>query len=506
MPRPALVEVTYASVRPWTFPLALATTSEIPLFLQIARAIAAEVRRGRLRAGDVLPGSRGLARTLDVHRNTVVAAYQELASEGWVESRPRAGTVVAATMPEKRARPSARSLEPRAAVPERAGFDLPPQPAPTLERTWPRGTLPLFGGTPDVRLAPVGPLARAYRRALHREHGASLGYGDPRGAERLRSALAVWLSSTRGLAVRDEALMVTRGTQMAFDLAARVLFSPGDVVAIEAFGYGAAWRAFEAAGARLVALPVDAHGLDVGALAKLASKTRVRAVYVTPHHQYPTTAVLHPERRVALLNLAARERIAVLEDDYNHEFHYEGRPVLPMASADARGVVVYVGSLSKLLAPALRIGFVVAPPPLVARMAHARFAIDRQGDHVVEDAVAELIEEGELARHGRRARKTYLARRNALAGLLQSALGSRLAFALPRGGLALWTDVNPRVDVDRWCDLALARGVAFSTARHFRFDGRRMPHARFGFAACSERELARAVDVLRDTCPKRAAP
>jgi GntR family transcriptional regulator/MocR family aminotransferase len=488
-------------MRPWTFPLALDARSDTPIFLQIARAIAADVRRGRLRAGDALPGSRELARTLGVHRNTVVAAYEELGSQGWLQSRQRAGTVVAATSPDARPRAFARSAAPRAAVPDRVGFDLPPRAAPSPILAAPPGALPLNGGVPDVRLAPVDALGRAYRRALRREGGAMLGYGDPRGVERLRAGLAGWLSQARGLAAPADAVLVTRGSQMAFDVVARTLIGPGDVVAVEALGYRAAWAAFAGAGARLVPVPVDARGLDVAALAAIADRTRLRAVYVTPHHQYPTMAVLHPERRIALLDLAARARVAIVEDDYDHEFHYEGRPVLPLASGDTRGVVVYVGTLSKLLAPAVRIGFVVAPTPLVERLTHVRVAIDRQGDGVVEAAVAELIEDGELARHARRARKIYLARRDALASRLRRELGGALSFAVPRGGLALWAEVDPSIDVERWYEAALARGVAFAPGRHFQFDGKRTARARLGFAACDEEELARAVDVLRRTLP-----
>src|SRR6185436_7204697 len=185
-------------------------------------------------------------------------------------------------------------------------------------------------------------------------------------------------------------------------------------------------------------LPVDEHGLVVDALAELCARERVRAVYVTPHHQYPTTAVLAPGRRIALLELARAQRIAILEDDYDHEFHYEGRPVLPLASADRSGCVVYLGTLSKILAPGLRIGFVVAPPPVVERLSHLRMFADRQGDNLAEYAVAELLEDGEVQRHARRSRKLYQQRRDALASALRKRLGTAVSFQVPSGGSALW--------------------------------------------------------------------
>jgi len=301
------------------------------------------------------------------------------------------------------------------------------------------------------------------------------------------------VSSVRGLAAGPEAVLVTRGSQQAIDLCARALVAPGDVVAVEALGYRPAWEALRLAGARLVPLPVDDAGLRVEALEALAARQRVRMAYVTPHHQYPTTAVLAPGRRLAMLALAKARRIAIVEDDYDHEFHYEGRPVLPLASADEAGVVVYVGTLSKILAPGLRIGFVVGPPPLVERLATIRAFADRQGDRAVERAVAELLEDGDVQRHARRARRIYAARRDALSEALGKHLGGVLAFAPPVGGMALWARVDDAVDVDAWAARALARGVAFYPGRRFAFDGRRRPFVRLGFAALTEKELAEAV-------------
>src|SRR5579859_4147305 len=209
-------------MRPWVFPLELDSSSPTPVFVQIARAIAADVRRGRLRSGDTLPGSRELARALGVHRNTVVAAYEELSSQGWVVARPRAATVVASGVPDPVPRPSARGVGIRAAVPVRLGYELAARAA-VPRPVWPPRTLVLFGGHPDVRLTPLDVLARAYRRALHRDRGASLAYGPPHGAPRLRAAVAAWLSTTRGLAARPESVLITRGAQMAIDLVARAL-------------------------------------------------------------------------------------------------------------------------------------------------------------------------------------------------------------------------------------------------------------------------------------------
>ena len=478
------------------------------MFLRIARAVADDVRRGRLRAGAPLPGTRALAESLGVNRNTAVAAYHELVAEGWATTRPGGGTFVARSVPEPRGRPFSRTLRPEALAraPHFAldGDAAPPIGGPPFAAPLPRGTLSLAGGVPDGRLLPVRLIARAWRTALTARGGHdALAYGDPRGDPRLRAAVAELVRERRGVPARPEEVLVVRGSQMALAILARTIVPPGGAVAVEAIGYPPAWAAFERAGARVVPVPVDAHGLDVGALADLAKRERIRAVYVTPHHQYPTTVTLAPGRRSALLDLARRERIAIIEDDYDHELHYEGRPVLPLASADVHGSVVYVGTLSKVLAPGLRLGYVVAPAPVIERLARERFVVDRQGDHIGERAAAELIEDGTVARHVRRVRRIYADRRDRLVELLTSALGDRVEVTVPSGGMALWVRVRlPPARVVTWEQRAFEEGVAFVAGERLAFDRRPIPFARFGFAPLDADEAREAVRRLARAFPR----
>jgi GntR family transcriptional regulator / MocR family aminotransferase len=488
----------------WVIDIESGGEPDQPMFLRIARAISAEIRRGRLEPHARLPGSRELARSLHVHRNTVLAAYRELIAEGWIEPQQGQGTFVSAQLPELKARSFGKrkvSTKPAASI----AYDMPPSPVgPVLGRDPPKGTLRMLGGLPDLRLVPVGALTRALRRVVRRDPDL-LGYAHPAGHPRLRAALAGMLRASRGLRVEPDGMCVTRGSQMGIALTAEALLRPGDVVAIEAVGYRPAWQALLRVGAQLEPLAVDAHGLRVPQLEALCQHKRVRAVYLTPHHQYPTTVPLAPGRRLQLLELARRFRFVVIEDDYDHEFHYEGRPLLPLASADDAGSVVYVGTLSKVFAPGVRIGYVVAPPGVLQELQRRRYYLDRQGDHLTEAALAELIEDGELQRHTRRMRRSYHARRDRCAELLRKHLGAALTFEVPNGGMALWANAAPDIDVEAWAQRAETNGVVFQTEKLFRWDGHAGSHLRLGYAALTELELARAVRRLADSLPTRSA-
>jgi GntR family transcriptional regulator/MocR family aminotransferase len=380
-------------------------------------------------------------------------------------------------------------------VPPQALFLLPEAPPPYRPLILPRGTLDLSSGSPDVRLTPARAIGRAYRRVLTLDSRV-LAYGDPEGHPTLRSAIAAMLAGTRGLAVTANDLVITRGSQMALTLVARALLRPGDLVAVEGLGYRPAWEAFRSAGATVVPVGVDRDGLDVSALTRLAERTALRAVYVTPHHQYPTTVTLKAARRLALLSLARAHRLAIVEDDYDHEFHYEGRPVLPLASADHAGAVIYVGTLSKVLAPGLRLGYLVAPSPVLRNVSAIRSLLDIQGDLATEAAIAALIEDGEVQRHVARVRRIYANRRDVLASSLRKTFGDRVEFTPASGGMALWVRLRMALDVEAWARRSVDHGVSWYTGRRYAFDGEPRPFARFSFTWLNERELAEAVKRL----------
>jgi GntR family transcriptional regulator/MocR family aminotransferase len=471
-------------MRRWNLSVALDQGREKPLFLQLANAIAEDIRCGRLKPGEPLPGTRELAESLALNRNTVIAGYEELAAEGLVNTRIGGGTFVA--NPLVSASPVAPELPPQ----------VPTYVLPPLKNYSPLGGTPTPGmlmmsiSMPDARLFPAQALARAFRRAIGQRSRTLLTYADPSGHIRLRSELATMLARMRGLPVTPDNIMVTRSIEQAIDLVARMLIAPGDVVAVEAFGYPPAWNVL--AGARLVPIALDDDGMDVDALEALVAQQRIRAVFLTPHHQFPTTTVMSAKRRLRLAQLAVAHGFAIIEDDYDHEFHYAGKPILPIAAGDDRANVIYVGSLANLLAPGISTAFVTAPPLAFAHLVNLRAASDARGDVAMECAIAELFEDGELLRHVRRMRRIYATRRDALVSSLKRHLGSAVTFRVPDGGMAVWARVGEGINVADWARAGLREGVQFFDARRYDLKQREQPFVRLGFSYHDETEMDEA--------------
>jgi len=466
-------------LRPWDLKITLDRAAPLSVQAQIVHAITREIHRGRLRPGTALPGSRELAATLAVNRKTVVLAYDELVAQGWLVAEGKRGTFVSPVLPP---------LPPAAEAPP------PPRPSGMPPA---RDVIDFKDGVPDSRLIRFGDLSRAFRHALLGTRGNRLGYADPRGTPPLRRALAAMLSMERGLAVDENSLCVVRGSQMGIFLAARLLLRPGDTVVTERLSYPPARAVFRACGAQVATVDTDRDGLRTDQLEALCRDRPVRAVYVTPHHHYPTTVMMAAERRLNLLRLAEQHGFAIIEDDYDHEFHYSGTPVMPLASLDRGGRVVYVGSLSKVLAPGLRVGYLAAVPDLIDRCAADITLIDRQGDTVTEMAVTELLSGGNIRRHVCRALKVYGERRALLDRLLRAHLGGHLAFAPPQGGLAFWARVIGPLNAAEIAARAAAGGVGLLPGGHFADDGTPVEAFRLGFGNLDGDEIATGIDRLR---------
>lgn len=477
---------------PWKSLIPIDRQSPKSVFLQIAESVVNVIRSGHLKAGERLPGSRQMASLLKINRKTVLLAYDELLAQGWIISRASKGTFVTENLPFLQAR--AWSQLPTSA-PAKSGFswDIPDYLTAPLAFSFP---LSFDDGLPDIRLAPIEELARAYSRHLRSLWDQRrLSYSDALGHLHLRTVLAKELNNTRGLNITPNHIMITRGSQMAIFLAARVvLSSQGGTIVMTHPGYRTGGLNFRYAGAQVITIPVDEDGLVVSELEKICRQQTVHLVYVTPHHHYPTTVMLSPQRRMELLQLAEKYNFAILEDDYDYDFHYTNSPVLPLASGDHQKRVLYIGSFSKNISPAIRMGYLIAAPELIRELPKIRRLIDRQGDMVMEAAIADLIEGGIVRRYLKKALKQYRQRRDACCELLQTELSDYLHFEKPAGGLAIWAKFHPEIDLPKLSQRMERKQVYLSNGKFYAPEENAI---RMGFACMTETEMVSAITILK---------
>lgn len=487
-----------------------------PLYDQIYRAVRDAILSGRVAAGTRLPTTRALAAELSISRGTVVAAFAPLAAEGYVVSQVGAGTFVAAQI-STRIHPATPRGPLRSSVRGRGAAAPPLAPPPRLSRMG----RALLASSPrslydeDARRAPlpfdfrpcVPDLERlsydGWRRSLARSAWAvppaSFDYGDPAGLPGLRQEIAAYLGRARGISCRADEIVIVGGLAQALDLATRLFVDPGDRVLLEDPHYLGARRAFEAAGARLVAAPVDAEGIDLSGI-PVGRLERCRLAYVTPSHQFPTGVVMSLARRQALLAWARRANAFVLEDDYDSEFRYAGRAIAALKSLDAEQRVLYVGTFSKTLLPGLRIAYVVVPPGLVDAFRSAKWLADWSSPAFEQAALERFLASGDFERHLRRARTCYAASRAALL----EAIDRELAPFSPvrhdsRAGLHLLLEL-PELPGDRpfdWVRAGRRRGIGLYPVAPCHLEG--APAALgfvMGFARLGPAEIARGVREL----------
>jgi len=322
-------------------------------------------------------------------------------------------------------------------------------------------------------------------------------YGPEYGSENLRNELARFLSETRGLHVNPENILITKGAQMAIYLIAQVLLSKNDVAIVADPGYPGANEVFEHAGAKLELVPVDEFGMDLNAVEDICKKKKVKLLYIIPHHHRPTTVTFCADRRMRLLELAMKYRFAIIEDDYDYDFHYASSPILPLASADYYGSVIYVGSFCKTIAPGIRIGFVAAPQNLITQLAKLRKIIDRQGEQLLEEAIANMLKNGDIGRHLKKANKIYHERRDALCSLLNDRLGNRVSFKVPTGGFAIWMEYLNGLDARLVAEKAAEMGLTINKGTDYFYDSNvKHSYIRLGFASLNLKELEDGVDIL----------
>lgn len=480
-------------LRPWKLEVMIERDSTIAIHAQIANKIIDEIQQGRFEIGMALPGTRELAIKLAVNRKTVVQAYEELIAQGWLTTQSKRGTFVSSRTLSVNHNPkpikkldfgfkNKTIIESKAISSKKAESDF----------------INFSDGLADSRLIPLEVLSRAMRHAListirTNKHS----YHEPKGALILRQAILHMLNMGRGLHADVENICIVRGQQMGFFLIGRVLVRQNDVIVMEKLCDQLASDAFKSCGATIISIDQNEQGMDLDALEALCKTTKIRAVYASPHYQIPTTVSMSMQNRRRLLTLADEYDFLIIEDDHDFEFHFSKKPVMPLASLDKPNRVIYVGSLSNVLAPSFRLGFVVASREIIKHFSNEIMMIDRQGNTMTELAVAELLHMGEINRHTLKIAKIYEERRAFIAKLIRSELNDYVDFDLPDGGLALWLKIIPSINMLTFLkdvELEKVRVIAGAT---FSLTNEPVTAIRLGFATLNNDETALGIKRLK---------
>lgn len=476
--------------------------SAVPVYQQIANQLTALIRRGVLKSKQKLPSSRELADLLQVHRKTVVAAYSEIQMQGWTTTSPKRGVFVSSALPEL----TPVKWEKDAAY-ERLSVPLPFYRVnthyiaePTVEPS--KYDWVIDDGLPDARIAPLEALIREYKIRIQKnflfKNNAGTLYP---GSLSLRETLISYLAETRGIRAITPNILITQGAQMGIFMAAQLLLRQGDYVVVGEPGYFMANSVFENLEANILRALVDKDGIDVDQVEEFCLKYNVKMLYIIPHHHHPTTVTLSPQRRMQLIALAEKFNFVIVEDDYDYDFHYHSAPYLPLVSYNSNRII-YIGSLTKCLAPSIRIGFMVAPVELIDEAIKIRRSISLRGDFIMEEALSVLIASGDINRHIKKSNKIYMHRRDLLCELMKGHLHDFVEFDIPTGGMAVWIKFGKEYPLKKIASNAAKHRLLMSDGTKYNTHNEDYNAIRFGFASLTDIELTEVIQLLKVSLQK----
>ncbi|MFB6229984.1 MAG: PLP-dependent aminotransferase family protein [Salinibacter sp.] len=484
----------------------LDSDAAVPLYRQLYRDLRQAILSSKLLSGMQLPATRSLAEKLDISRNTVLEAYDQLTAEGYLESRVGSGTYVAQELPEELLHVRGQShLHPSRDQASDGSSGASPLSArgellTDIELSSFRADAkprPFRPGLPALDAFPIETWSQLTGRRWRSLPASMLGYRQSTGYPPLRKAISAYLQESRGVHCSPEQVIIVSGTQQAITLTAHVLLDPGDRAWIEDPGYPRAQGAFRWAGAQTVPVPLDEEGLSLHQARSTDGDARL--AYVTPSHQYPLGMTMSLSRRLELLDWAERSDAWILEDDYDSEYRYEGRPIAALQGLDDAGRVIYVGSFSKVLFPALRLGYLVVPEALVESFAAAKSLVERCPPLAPQMVVTDFLEEGHFERHLRRMRTLYAERQSILIEALEAETGDQLDVSSDEAGLHLTVFLPNDLD-DQAASAALrkrevvAPPLSFYSQRSLDRDGLVL-----GYAAVDEADIRAGVDQISET-------
>ncbi|MGL5233297.1 MAG: PLP-dependent aminotransferase family protein [Empedobacter falsenii] len=474
--------------------------SDTPIYLQLANQLAKAIQLGYIPSGTKLLGTRQLSDILTLHRNTIVNSFQELEAQGWIEIVPNKGSYVLSQSSQKFQKtivPKQFSIN---LYPDKTGFQF--EQSILLDNPYENFNQRLYltDGTIDHRLAELKLPAKLYSAILKRK--TSISKVNQSKNDYFLKNLANYLNLTRGLHISKENILVTRSSEISLFLIAEILLKQNDFVAVTNLSYYKSNMIFQTQFAKIKQIKTDQFGIDTDDLRRLCEQFPIRIVYVTPHHHYPTTVTLSSQRRVELLQLSQEFGFAIVEDDYDFDFHYSNHPILPLASSDQNGMVLYTGKFGHYLAPGYRIGFIVAPKNLILEAKKHLSILDQQVDPFIEQVLGEMISEGEINRILKKHRKTYRERRDYFCQKLKTELNDFISFASPNGGLAVWINFNQPInlmELKRNCtknELFIPQTILYQTQHQ--------TGIRLGFAHLNFEEIDEIISILKQEITKKA--
>lgn len=459
--------------------------------MQIANQLSNAIQRTIIPIDTKLPGSRKLAALLGVNRNTIIAAFEELTTQGWLVSLPNQGTFVQ----QKKSQIQLKSQ----AFPSVTAYDFPLDNRLDLPNHQHGCTYYFTDGTPDIRLGLQEELAAIFSANLKRkQHSKYFDTYSSKSRLTLAKQVVTYFNVTRNIQARPTNVLLVQSISTALSLCTRMLLKAGDQVAIDAYSYYGSNVILQQTGAELHRIPFDQEGLDLQVLERLCLSTPLRLLYVRANHQYPTTQSLSIQKRVKLLQLAQQYNFIVIEDDSTFDFHYNNHPPLPLLSGDATGRVIYLTTLGKALASDLTTAVILAPENLISELEKHKALVEENKNYYTTHVLTELIEEGILFRHQIKVNKIYKERRDYFCGMLQQLFADHIEFKVPEGDLAVWVTFRTPINLMRVRAFCLLHDLYIPTT--LLYQSKALTGIRLGFAHLTLEEINSCLSIFHQAC------
>lgn len=464
------------------------------LYLQIVFEFIKAIQTGFLPEGTKLPGTRILCKVLAVNRNTLIKAFQDLESQGWIETLPNKGTFILSQQKQKNKAESIVSKE-QNEVEINTGFDF--TRSTILENPIEKSTLPyqFNDGLPDLRLIQTDVLARLYVSKLKRQKNTkTYEQIQLRSHSNFKTHFANYLNLTRGIRISTSNLLTASSHEISLYLVTKVLINPGDKVVVASPGYYMSNMTLTNTGAQIISIPVNEDGIDTKRLKEICETSTIRVLYLTSNYHYPTTISLSAKKRMEVLELSNQYGFVILEDDYDFDFHYDNNPVLPLAAFDSNQKVVYIGAFGKSLPSGFSYGFVAAPSEFIKELEKHQNILEPGIDTIKEQVLTEWITEGEVHRLSKKNKKIYKERRDYFVSLLNEKLNGKIKFKIPPRGLAIWVEWLDDFNLIKFQKECANNGLFLP--KTILYQTKNLTATRLGFGHLEKEEMENAVTIL----------